>query len=225
MEIRRPLQAKPLKNDPEKARAWQQRSAEKAIARMREKGAKLAPREAEGRKPALAAGSRLPSSAALKRSAKSSKSGGLNGTGSSLRGSTTRKASTSRPKHNDGPWRNAVMAARGEQCRSCGDTRHVEADHVIPKSQDSTARADVENGLPLCGAFSGNTPGGCHPAKTAGALKFEFEWFDPDQIEYLKAKGYVDWDEHGQPFGRGMKHFQPRRTRLGTMEGGQAWRK
>jgi hypothetical protein len=85
-------------------------------------------------------------------------------------------------------------------------------DHVIPKSQDATARADVENGLPLCGAFSRNTPGGCHPAKTAGTLKFEPGWFDPDQLEYLARKGWVDWDEHGQPFGRGMKHFQPKRS-------------
>lgn len=219
MTIGRPLQGKPLKNDPEKARAWQQRSAEKAIARMREKGAKLAPRENGGRKPALAPGSRLPTAAALKRSGSAGTGRTAAGSGTSSR-STGKRSSSSKSRPNDSPWRNQVMAARGEVCRSCGDTSHVEADHVIPKSQDPTARADVENGLPLCGAFSRNTPGGCHPAKTAGTLLFEAGWFDKDQLEYLARKGYVDWDEHGQPFGRGMKHFRPRKPRPGIMEGG-----
>ena len=172
----------PLTRDPDKLRAQQQRAQERAVARMKERGAKLAPREG-GAKP------------------------------------VPRKAPARGPKHNDAPWRNACIALRGEVCRSCGDTRHVEMDHVIPKSQDTTARADVENGLPLCGAFSGNTPGGCHPAKTAGTLKFEFGWFDPDQIEYLAQKRWVEWDESGQPFGRGMKHFQPKRS-AGALKGG-----
>ena len=190
-------QGKPLQGDPEKHRAWQQRSAEKAIARLREKGAKLAPRER---------------TAAVKPEALRA----------ALKPAKPKKAY--KPP-NDSAWRAQCVLARGEQCRSCGDTSNVEMDHVIPKSQDAGARADVENGLPLCGAFSRNTPGGCHPAKTAGTLKFEARWFDPDQLEYLARKGWVDWDEHGQPFGRGMKHFQPRQPRLGTMEGGQAWRR
>lgn len=207
-------QGKPMKQDPEKFRAMQDRAREKAIAKLREKGQKLAPAETQGRKPALAAGSRLPSSAALKRQQRQPKQPASAGTGGS--GSTPTSRSRKPPKHNDGPWRQWCIAARGEQCRSCGDTAHVEMDHVIPKSQDPTARADVENGLPLCGAFSRNTPGGCHPAKTAGTLKFEAGWFDPDQLEYLARKGWVDWDDSGQPFGRGMKHFQPRKPRLGT---------
>lgn len=175
-----------LSADPEKARKWQERSRERAVARLREKGSKLAPREPQ--KP-------------LQRRQFEEKVRDL---------APRKRAQNRKPRLNDGPWRNACIMARGEMCRSCGDTNHVEMDHVIPKSQDPTARADVENGLPLCGEFSRNTPGGCHPAKTASRLQFEFEWFDPDQIEYLAAKGWVAWDDHGQPFGRGMKHFAPK---------------
>lgn len=93
-------------------------------------------------------------------------------------------------------------------------------DHVIPKSQRPQYRHDVRNGLPLCGAFSRNTPAGCHPAKTAGTLQFEFEWFDPDQIAFLREVGWVDWDSDGQPFGAGMKHFRPRKARPEIEKGG-----
>ena len=122
-------------------------------------------------------------------------------------GSQRRKAKG--PRYNDGPWRGEVMDLHGERCKACGDTSHIEADHVIPKSQDSTARHDVLNGLPLCGAFSRNTPGGCHPKKTAGTLKFRAEWFLPAQLDYLRQKGWVAWNDQGEPFGRGHKHFDP----------------
>lgn len=123
-------------------------------------------------------------------------------------------------RHNDAPWRNACIAIYGAACLSCGDVGNVEMDHIIPKSQDKTARADVENGLPLCGPFSRTTPGGCHPAKTAGTLRFEFGWFTATQITYLAKKGWVSWDPDGEPYGRGMKHFHPRRTGVGERKGG-----
>lgn len=182
-----------MKQDPEKHRAWQERSRLRAIERLREKGRKFAPREPQEPR-------RAPSGS------------------NPVRKPARPKKSSQRP--NDGPWRAACIALRGEICRSCGDTSHIEMDHVIPKSQDPTARADVENGLPLCGAFSRNTPGGCHPAKTAGRLQFEWDWFDADQIEYLKAKGWVEWDPDGSPRGRGMKHFKPKRGLKHTTEGG-----
>lgn len=191
-----------LSSDPEKARQWQQRSAEKAIARMREKGAKLAPRELGRSKPIVRRASPKPSHV---------HDGASN---------AAAKRAPRRPKHNDSPWRAEVMALHGEACRNCGDTHHVEADHVIPKSQRPQFRADVRNGLPLCGAFSRNTPGGCHPAKTAGTLQFEFEWFREDQIAFFREVGWVDWDADGQPFGAGMKHFRPRRAQPEIMKGG-----
>lgn len=129
------------------------------------------------------------------------------------------RASRPTKRHNDGPWRNACIERYGEVCRSCGDTAHVQMDHVIPKSQDSTARADVENGLPLCGEFSRNTPGGCHPKKTRSELRFDPRWFEPEQIAYFARKGWVAWDAEGQPFGRGMNHFLPMAGR--ELKGGQ----
>jgi hypothetical protein len=185
----------PLSNDPEKVAAWQARARERALLKLKERGAKLAPRE---------------------RSAAVAKPGTLQ---QALKDAKPKKKKPRPAAPNDSAWRNACIMARGEVCRSCGDTAHVEMDHVIPKSQDPTARADVENGLPLCGAFSRNTPGGCHPAKTAGTLKFEPGWLDPDQLAYLARKGWVDWDEHGQPFGRGMNHFLPKGS-AGAMKGG-----
>jgi len=186
-----------LSSDPEKLRQWQaasqSRALEKALARMKAKGSKLAPRETGRTAPIARSGSLQPptgAAGAAKPGAKRAQKG---------------------PKHNDSPWRAACIALRGEMCRSCGDTHHVEMDHVIPKSQRPSLRHDVRNGLPLCGAFSRVTPGGCHPAKTAGTLEFQFGWFDADQIAFLAAEGWVDWDDSGQPFGAGMKHFGERR--------------
>jgi hypothetical protein len=186
-----------LSNDPAKLRQWQQaskdRAIEKALERMKAKGSKLAPRET-GRKAPIVRSGQLHSQPPAERPAK-----------------PAAKRAQKGPKHNDSPWRAACIAIRGEMCRACGDTHHVEMDHVIPKSQRPSLRHDVRNGLPLCGAFSRVTPGGCHPKKTAGTLEFQFGWFDADQIAFLAAEGWVDWDDSGQPFGAGMKHFGERR--------------
>ena len=186
-----------LSNDPAKIRQWQQaskdRAIEKALERMKAKGSKLAPRETGRTGPIARSDSLQPptgAAGAAKPGAKRAQKG---------------------PKHNDSPWRAECIALRGEMCRSCGDTAHVQMDHVIPKSQRPSLRHDVRNGLPLCGEFSRNTPGGCHPAKTAGRLLLQFEWFDADQIAFLAAERWVDWDDAGQPFGAGMKHFGERR--------------
>lgn len=186
----------PLQSDPQKHREWQERSRKKAQARamekMRTRGEKLAPLSTP-----------------------------TEGGARPAKGRTTPPARPKKArKHNDAPWRNACIALRGEMCRSCGDTAHVEMDHIIPKSQKGELRSDTRNGLPLCGAFSRNTPGGCHPAKTDGRLQFEFEWFDADQIEFLAEQGWVVWDENGQPTGQGMKHFRPRRTLAERQIGG-----
>lgn len=180
-----------------KARERQKINQEAQIARLREKGRKLtAEAEIHQRMADIAVDSLFPKSA------------------------PKRAARRATRRHNDAPWRNACIEIYGHACISCGDVGNVEMDHIIPKSQDKTARADVENGLPLCGAFSRTTPGGCHPAKTAGTLRFEFWWFTATQITYLAKKGWVSWDSDGEPHGRGMKHFQPK-VSAGESKGGQ----
>lgn len=99
------------------------------------------------------------------------------------------------------------MAYRGEVCVRCGDTRNVQADHLWPRSQGGPSV--VENGLPLCGEFSRNTPGGCHPMKTAGTIVIEPTWLTWQQILWLADVGWVKWGPDGQPYGRGWKHFAP----------------
>lgn len=120
------------------------------------------------------------------------------------RGRSTKK------RRNDSGWRAEVMAAYGPACVSCGDTAHVQADHMWPRGQGGPS--DVRNGLPLCGEFSRNTPGGCHPKKTASTIVIEPEWLAPEQIEWLAEVGWVAWDDDGQPYGRGWKHFAPQRA-------------
>lgn len=108
-------------------------------------------------------------------------------------------------RRNDAPWRHEVMAAYGPACVSCGDTAHVQADHMKPRSQGGPSVRP--NGLPLCGEFSRNTPGGCHPAKTAGRIVIDPAWLADEQIAWLAEVGWVWWDEDGEPQGRGHKHF------------------
>lgn len=110
-------------------------------------------------------------------------------------------------RKNDAPWRRECEQARGLYCRSCGDTSHLECNHVWPKSQQGPSV--VENGMFLCGAFSRTTPGGCHPAVTEGKLKMKREWLDPDQVAWLREVGYVWWDEDGELWGRGSRRFEP----------------
>lgn len=110
-----------------------------------------------------------------------------------------------KPRRNDAPWRAEVLSRYGLACVRCGDQAHVQADHIWPRSQGGPS--DPRNGLPLCGEFSKNTPGGCHPMKTASRIVIEPAWLAPDQIEWLADVGWVWWDADGEPMGRGRKHF------------------
>lgn len=105
-----------------------------------------------------------------------------------------------RKTRNDGPWRKEVMATYGERCRSCGSTRWVQADHIWPRSQGGPSV--VENGLPLCRE--------CHDAKTASRLLIQWSWLEDAQIAWLASVGWVAWDQAGQPYGRGCRHFAPK---------------
>lgn len=108
-------------------------------------------------------------------------------------------------RRNDSGWRQQVLEARGERCRSCGTTRDVQVDHVVPRSQGGPSV--VENGTPLCGPF-GN---GCHPAVTEKRLLIQPEWLDDDQIAWLEENGHVWWDEEGEVYGRLRRSFARKR--------------
>ena len=81
----------------------------------------------------------------------------------------------------------------------CGSSREVQMDHMHPRSQGG--KSVVGNGLPLCREH--------HEAKTAGTLKISPGWLTDEQRGYLESVGWVAWDENGEPYGRGWKHFHP----------------
>jgi len=47
-------------------------------------------------------------------------------------------------------WRAQVIAAGGFDCWMCGDTRHLEAHHIFPKSLYPDSAYIVANGVMLC---------------------------------------------------------------------------
>ncbi len=111
-----------------------------------------------------------------------------------------------RKRRSDSGWRAACLAKRGAFCRSCNDVRDVQADHIMPKSQGGLSV--VENGLILCGPYSGMVRGGCHLAKTESRLQIRRSWPDQDQIVWLEEVGWVRWDpKTGVMSGRGFRHF------------------
>jgi len=114
-----------------------------------------------------------------------------------------RPAKPRRPvqRQNDGPWRNECIEAYGEWCRSCGNPHGVQMDHIWPKGQGGVNH--VGNGLPLCST--------CHRRKTDSEIVIEWSWLTPTHLAFLAEVGWVDWDDDGQPFGRGWKHFGARR--------------
>jgi hypothetical protein len=119
-----------------------------------------------------------------------------------------RRSGTTR---NDARWGIACRELYGTRCVVCGDA-NTEMDHIIPRSQGGPSV--LENGLPLCGAWSSTVDGGHHGMKTAGALKIKHEWLTPAQVEFLSKSGWVTWDENGQPVGRGWRHFAPKWSTL-----------
>lgn len=115
-----------------------------------------------------------------------------------------------RRRRNDSEWREQVILFRGRRCRSCGETRDLQADHVVERSQGG--KSVVENGMLLCGPFSQVSPhrGGCHAAVTEGRMLRRYEWLDPDQVEWLAEGGWVWWDDDGLPAGRLCRGFEKR---------------
>jgi hypothetical protein len=111
---------------------------------------------------------------------------------------------TKKRRVNEAPFRRAVMAARGEHCRVCGSSQWVQAAHVWSKGRGGPTV--VENGIPLCQPH--------HTAYDSSRLRLRREHLDPDQVEWLRQKGWVDWDADGQPIGRGCRLFEPVNERL-----------
>jgi hypothetical protein len=125
-----------------------------------------------------------------------------------------RSKNRKRPKRNDAPWREECLTRRGRYCRACGAggpaevagappfqrPARLEVDHIKPRGQGGPSV--VENGLVLCASH--------HQAKTESRMVIRPEWLELDQLDWLKAVGWVWWDELGQPQGRGWKHFAPR---------------
>jgi hypothetical protein len=89
------------------------------------------------------------------------------------------------------------MAEYGEMCRACGTTREVQADHMKPRAQGG--KNDVANGLPLCREH--------HEMKTDSKIKIEYEWLEDSHLRYLAEIGWVRWDDEGEPYGNGYRHF------------------
>lgn len=117
-----------------------------------------------------------------------------------------------RPR-NDAQWRRECLAARGYGCRAAGAgygpcKGPVQVDHVMPRAQGGPSV--VENGLPLCEEH--------HGMKTASRLRFDRAMLDADQVLWLAERRWVNWDDAGEPYGRGYRHFDPIRPLLTETE-------
>lgn len=102
----------------------------------------------------------------------------------------------------DADWRRAGVELYGAFCRACGSSKHVEADHMKPRSQGG--KNHVENLLFLCGAW-GDCAG--HDRKTAGVLKIDRAWLTDEQVQYLDDVGWVRFYPDGAIMGGGWRHF------------------
>lgn len=47
-------------------------------------------------------------------------------------------------------WRNAVLVQDGYKCKNCGSLENLEVHHIIPFSEGTDLRYDVNNGIVLC---------------------------------------------------------------------------
>lgn len=103
-------------------------------------------------------------------------------------------------------WAEAVLDLYGPYCIFCG-YRDIELDHIHPKSQGGLYVPG--NGVPVCSWRSVTIPGGHHKAKTESRLKYPPSLLLPVTIEYLAAANWVAWDQDGEPYGRGCRHFEP----------------
>ena len=107
-----------------------------------------------------------------------------------------------REYRSDAEWRRAGEERYGAFCRSCGSSKHVEADHMKPRGQGG--KNHVENLLFLCGAW-GDCAG--HDRKTAGVLKIDRAWLTDEQVQYLDDVGWVRFYPDGAIMGGGWRHF------------------
>lgn len=108
------------------------------------------------------------------------------------------------------PWRAQVLEVYGLTCvaSSIGPcTGRIEAHHVKYRSQGG--EDDWRNGIPLCGHH--------HRLVHSRDVLISPAWLMTDALEYLAGIGWVDWDEHGEPFGRGWRSFGHAAVRRGIV--------
>lgn len=98
-----------------------------------------------------------------------------------------------------GPWRREVIARYGFVCVVDGSVHSgmIETHHIIYRSQGG--RDEPENGVPLCTKH--------HQQIHSRIILLKREWLTRDAVGYLKDAGWVDWDQEGLAFGRGLNGF------------------
>lgn len=114
-------------------------------------------------------------------------------------------SSSARIFSSGGEWRRAVLDRYGSACvaQSTGGCQgRVEAHHVIYRSHGGQNAA--ENGIPVCSEH--------HRRIHARSTLIAPEWLLYDARMYLAGKGWVEWDDEGQPFGMGHRGFLPLRS-------------
>ncbi len=118
-------------------------------------------------------------------------------------GSVGSQRMTPRQRRNDSRWAKDCLFRYGPWCRACGDTRHIQVDHLIPRAQ--CGPSILVNGLILGGPFGC----GCHDRKTAHQLLVRREWLTRGQVWWLQGEGHVWWTEDGEVWGHHRKLFAP----------------
>ena len=95
-------------------------------------------------------------------------------------------------------WRKSVLNLNGHYCvAGIKCSGRLEAHHIIYRSQGGKEHA--ENGIPLCSEH--------HAAVHARTLLVDWRWLSKASLDYLADRGWVAWDEQGEPYGRGYKGF------------------
>lgn len=110
----------------------------------------------------------------------------------------TRTRMKKTPRPSESPFRAEVLALCGTRCAVCQTSRDIQAAHIIGKGQGGPTVA--WNGIPLCREH--------HEAYDQYRLKLRWEHLTVPQLAGLMLAGYVDWDDDGEPFGRGMRRFE-----------------
>jgi hypothetical protein len=79
------------------------------------------------------------------------------------------------------------LSRKGEtNCRNCGSGERVQLHHVIPRAHSQSAKGDLRNGIPLCGA--------CHTGWHSRMVTIYRDVFTVEEWDYLASVDLVDRD-------------------------------